>query len=123
MQVRSLHIVCNKSKTMTVANDTPGKAGKAKADANEPKVDSADKYQNLSESGESTPGLNKFERIKAEKDGLVLKQELDHLAHIGSRKALRLLQSYSQTESLYCRQHLSHFHHQSSSALCLRDKA
>ena len=67
---------------MTVADDTLGKTGETKADANDPKVGSADKYQNLSESGESTPALKKFERIKAEKDGLVLKQELDHLAHI-----------------------------------------
>jgi ferredoxin-nitrite reductase len=37
----------------------------------------------LTDAGESKPGVNKFERIKAEKDGLVLKQELDYLAQIG----------------------------------------
>jgi len=31
----------------------------------------------------ATPGVNKFERMKAEKDGLLLKQELDYLAKVG----------------------------------------
>jgi len=51
-------------------------------DAVEPPVN-ADKTQNLTDAGNSTPGANKFERIKAAKDGLVLKQELDYLAKIG----------------------------------------
>jgi len=43
------------------------------------------KSQNLTEAGgdEPTPGINKFEKIKAKKDGLVLKQELDYLAKAG----------------------------------------
>ncbi len=68
---------------MTVADETPGKAGKTKADADEPTVGGAYKSQDLTDAGEPTPGVNKFERIKAEKDGLVLKQELDYLAKIG----------------------------------------
>ena len=68
---------------MTVADETPGKAGKTKADADEPTVGGAYKSQDLTDAGESTPGVNKFERMKAEKDGLVLKQELDYLAKIG----------------------------------------
>jgi ferredoxin-nitrite reductase len=67
---------------MTDANGTPGKAGKTKADVAEP-TESAYKSQNLTDAGESTPGVNKFERIKAEKDGLLLKQELDYLAKVG----------------------------------------
>lgn len=39
-------------------------------------------FQELTQAGESKPTLNKFEKIKAEKDGLVLKQELDYLASI-----------------------------------------
>jgi len=67
---------------MTDANGTPGKAGKTKADVAEP-TESAYKSQNLTDAGESTPGVNKFERMKAEKDGLLLKQELDYLAKVG----------------------------------------
>ncbi|MEP0877127.1 ferredoxin--nitrite reductase [Funiculus sociatus GB2-M2] len=37
----------------------------------------------MTNAGEATPTQNKFERIKSEKDGLVLKQELDYLAEIG----------------------------------------
>ncbi len=43
----------------------------------------AAEFQELTQAGESKPTLNKFEKIKAEKDGLVLKQELDYLASIG----------------------------------------
>ncbi|MBA2748212.1 MAG: ferredoxin--nitrite reductase, partial [Tatlockia sp.] len=43
----------------------------------------ATEFQELTQAGESKPTLNKFEKIKAEKDGLVLKQELDYLASIG----------------------------------------
>ena len=43
----------------------------------------ATEFQELTQAGESKPNLNKFEKIKAEKDGLVLKQELDYLASIG----------------------------------------
>lgn len=59
---------------MTDANGTP-------ADLDEPRDGS--KSQNLTDAGESKPGVNKFERIKAEKDGLLLKQELDYLAKVG----------------------------------------
>ncbi|MBD2104129.1 ferredoxin--nitrite reductase [Leptolyngbya sp. FACHB-261] len=41
------------------------------------------KFENLTTAGENAGPLNKFEKIKAEKDGLVLKQELDHLAQVG----------------------------------------
>ena len=68
---------------MTDANETPGKAGKTEADTAEPAEGGAYKSQNLTDAGESTPGANKFERIKAAKDGLLLKQELDYLAQIG----------------------------------------
>ena len=67
---------------MTVVDETPGRAGKTKADLAEPTGD-AYKSQELIEAGQSTPGVNKFERIKAAKDGLVLKQELDYLAEVG----------------------------------------
>ena len=30
-----------------------------------------------------TPALNKFEKFKAEKDGLAVKEELEHFAQIG----------------------------------------
>ncbi|MBW4663698.1 MAG: ferredoxin--nitrite reductase [Chroococcus sp. CMT-3BRIN-NPC107] len=40
-------------------------------------------FQNLTEAGETKVTLNKFEKIKAEKDGISLKQELDYLASIG----------------------------------------
>lgn len=66
---------------MTDTNGTPEKAGKTQADV-EPTGD-AYKSQNLTDAGESTPGVNKFERMKAEKDGLLLKQELDYLAKVG----------------------------------------
>ncbi len=60
---------------MTDTNETPGTAGKTEADASE---------SQLTDTGEAkATALNKFERIKAEKDGLVLKQELDYLAKIG----------------------------------------
>jgi ferredoxin-nitrite reductase len=68
---------------MTVADETPAKAGKTKADTDEPTGGGAYRTQNLADAGEPTPSVNKFERIKAQKDGLVLKQELDHLAKIG----------------------------------------
>lgn len=68
---------------MTDTNGTPGKAGKTKADVAEPTEGGAYKSQNLTDAGEPTPGVNKFERIKAEKDGLLLKQELDYLAKVG----------------------------------------
>ncbi len=67
---------------MTVVDETPGRAGKTATDLAEPTGD-AFKSQELIEAGESTPGVNKFERIKAAKDGLVLKQELDYLAEVG----------------------------------------
>lgn len=41
------------------------------------------RFENLTDAGEEKAAVNKFERIKAEKDGLVLKQELDYLAQIG----------------------------------------
>ncbi len=68
---------------MTVADETPGKAGKTKVDTEPTERGGAYRTQELTDIGESTPSLNKFERIKAEKDGLLLKQELDHLAKIG----------------------------------------
>ncbi len=68
---------------MTVADETPGKAGKTKVDTEPTERGGAYRTQELTDVGESTPSLNKFERIKAEKDGLLLKQELDHLAKIG----------------------------------------
>jgi ferredoxin-nitrite reductase len=69
---------------MTATDGTPGRVGKNKLDAAEPtERGGAYKTQELTEAGESTAGLNKFERIKAAKDGLVLKQELDYLAKIG----------------------------------------
>ncbi len=68
---------------MTVTDGTPGKAGKTKADVDAPTAGGAYKSQDLADTGEPKPGVNKFERIKAEKDGLVLKQELDYFAKIG----------------------------------------
>lgn len=67
---------------MTDTNGTPGKAGKTNVDVADPPGD-VYKSQNLTDAGESTPGVNKFERMKAEKDGLLLKQELDYLAKVG----------------------------------------
>lgn len=43
----------------------------------------ADKFDNLTQATPAAKTQNKFEKIKAEKDGLVLKQELDLLAKIG----------------------------------------
>lgn len=68
---------------MTVTDETSAKADKTKVDADDPTVGDAYKSQKLTDAGEPTPGINKFEKIKAQKDGLVLKQELDHLAKIG----------------------------------------
>ncbi len=68
---------------MTATNGIPGKAGRTKADADEPTEGGAYKSQDLADAGESKPGVNKFERMKAEKDGLVLKQELDYFAKVG----------------------------------------
>ena len=67
---------------MTVTDGTPGRAGKTKADVDEPTVGGKDN-QDLADTGESKPVANKFERMKAEKDGLVLKQELDYFAEVG----------------------------------------
>jgi ferredoxin-nitrite reductase len=68
---------------MTQAEAIPGKAGKTNLDQDP--AGSAYGSQNLTDAdpGESGGTQNKFERIKAEKDGLVLKQELDYLAEIG----------------------------------------
>lgn len=68
---------------MTQAEAIPGKAGKTKLDQDP--AGSAYASQNLTDAdaGESGVTQNKFEKIKAEKDGLVLKQELDYLAQIG----------------------------------------
>jgi len=68
---------------MTVTDGIPAKLGKTKPDTDEATEGGAAKSQELTDAGESKPGVNKFERIKAEKDGLVLKQELDYLAQIG----------------------------------------
>lgn len=57
---------------MTLKEETSEKVDEKQVDTSEPR-----------EKGESTPGMNKFERIKAEKDGLLLKQELDYLAKAG----------------------------------------
>lgn len=65
---------------MTDLDTTPEKSGKTKVDKAEPAAGVA--TQNLTDVV-ATPGVNKFEKIKAEKDGLVLKQELDHLAKVG----------------------------------------
>jgi len=66
---------------MTDTNGTPGKAGKTQADV-EPTGD-AYKSQNLTDAGESTPGVNKFERMKARKMVYCSSQELDYLAKVG----------------------------------------
>lgn len=68
---------------MTQAEAIPGKAGKTNLDQDP--AGSAYSSQNLTDAdpGESGGTQNKFEKIKAEKDGLVLKQELDYLAEIG----------------------------------------
>lgn len=68
---------------MTQAEAIPGKAGKTNLDQDP--AGSAYGSQNLTNAdpGESGGTQNKFEKIKAEKDGLVLKQELDYLAEIG----------------------------------------
>jgi len=50
---------------MTVADD-PRKAGKTKADADEP-TGGAYKSQDLTDAGEPTPGVNKFEGLKLRK--------------------------------------------------------
>jgi len=68
---------------MTATDGILGTAGITKAAPDAPKGAGANKFQNLTDAGEPTPGVNKFERIKAEKDGLVLKQELDYFAQIG----------------------------------------
>ncbi len=69
---------------MTATDGTPARAGKTKLDAAEPaETGGAYKSQELTDAGEPKAGVNKFERMKAEKDGLVLKQELDYLAKIG----------------------------------------
>jgi len=63
---------------MTVADEIPGRRVKLRRTQTSP-GGGAYKSQDLTDAGEPTPGVNKFERIKAEKDGLVLKQELDYL--------------------------------------------
>ena len=68
---------------MTATDGTPARAGKTKLDAAEPAEGGAYKSQELTDAGEPKAGVNKFERMKAEKDGLVLKQELDYFAQIG----------------------------------------
>lgn len=67
---------------MTDAEETPEKMVETETDA-AVSAGGVEKSQNLTGAGEPTPGINKFERIKAEKDGLVLKQELDYLAKVG----------------------------------------
>ncbi|MBD2003966.1 ferredoxin--nitrite reductase [Trichocoleus sp. FACHB-40] len=67
---------------MTEATEVPGKVGKAQVEANGSPA-TVESSENLTNAGEATPTQNKFERIKSEKDGLVLKQELDYLAKIG----------------------------------------
>ncbi len=67
---------------MTEATEVPGKVGKAQVEANGSPA-TVESSENLTNAGEATPTQNKFERIKSEKDGLVLKQELDYLAEIG----------------------------------------
>lgn len=67
---------------MTEATKVPGKVGKAQVEANGSPA-TVESSENLTNAGEATPTQNKFERIKSEKDGLVLKQELDYLAEIG----------------------------------------
>src|SRR3712207_9148886 len=66
---------------MTDANGTPGIAGKTQADTDVPQNGAA--QSQLTDAGEAKAGLNKFEKIKAEKDGIALKQELDYFAKIG----------------------------------------
>jgi len=66
---------------MTDANGTPGTAGKTQADTDVPQNGAAESQ--LTQAGETKSTLNKFEKIKAEKDGIALKQELDYLAKIG----------------------------------------
>lgn len=66
---------------MTDANGTPGTAGKTQADTDVPHNGPAESQ--LTQAGEAKSTLNKFEKIKAEKDGIALKQELDYLAKIG----------------------------------------
>jgi ferredoxin-nitrite reductase len=61
--------------------DKPVRA--ASASENLTDAEAVSKYETLTQAGEPTAGLNKFEKIKAEKDGLLLKQELDYLAEIG----------------------------------------
>jgi ferredoxin-nitrite reductase len=46
-------------------------------------AEAVNKFENPTSAGETGGAVNKFERIKAEKDGLVLKQELEYLAQIG----------------------------------------
>ncbi len=71
------------SEIMTNAGETPVKAGKTQSDAADSLAEGTENSQTLTEAGEYTPGLNKFEKIKAQKDGLLLKQELDYLAETG----------------------------------------
>lgn len=66
---------------MTDANGTPGTAGKTQADTEAPQNGAS--QSQLTEAGEAKATLNKFEKIKAEKDGIALKQELDYFAKIG----------------------------------------
>ena len=53
---------------------------RVKTNADSAPTGDAYKSQELIEVGESTPGVNKFERIKAAKDGLMLKQQLDYFS-------------------------------------------
>lgn len=55
----------------------------ASASENLTDAEAVNKFENLTNAGEAGGAVNKFERIKAEKDGLVLKQELEYLAQIG----------------------------------------
>ena len=55
----------------------------ASASENLTDTEAVAKFENLTTEAPPAKTQNKFERIKAEKDGLVLKQELDHFAKIG----------------------------------------
>lgn len=66
---------------MMDANGTPGTAGNTQADTDAPQNGAAESQ--LTQAQEAKATLNKFEKIKAEKDGIALKQELDYLAKIG----------------------------------------